>query len=172
MKTSVFGILSTLSVSVLLGWAPASLAQDRQNFACVGVLPVRVVEGNVIVPTGARCVLGGSLILGNLIIEPTGSLDARVVIVGGNVQGNGQSDVAIEDSSIRGDLQLQYGQGSYSLTRNTVGGDLQFFFNDGPSDILDNIIKGNLQCEGNNPPPGHGGNVTGGNQQGQCGLPQ
>lgn len=82
-------VLSGLAVSA----APAA-ADDRR---CSGSIGPRYVDGNVIVPQGAKCVLRGTRVDGNVLVKGNAILVARGVKVGGNIQAKNHRRVLVSE---------------------------------------------------------------------------
>ena len=183
-KGSLPALAAMLTVaSVLIGARP-SFAEE---IICQGKLGPITVD-NVKVPQGKRCVLNGTRVQGNVVVETGATLQALGVRVIGSIQAEGATSVQVlRRSSIGGSVQLVQGGGAVvdfsritgdilfdsndspnAATRNTVGGNVQAFQNTGGVEISDNFIDGNLQCKGNNPAPTGGGNVVQGNKEDQC----
>ena len=163
------------------------IEENQANVSCPPDPGAVTIEGNVTI-TGA-CNLNGTTVLGNVLVTDESSLTATNVVIEGSIQAEAADFVAIELSSITGDIQLEELEGSASSVRTTsvggsivltgndvalliednqVGGDVQAFDNVGSGGISDNIIDGNLQCQGNSPAPTGGNNQVNGNKEDQC----
>ena len=162
--------------------AGASLAQAT----CTGTLGAITVE-DVIVPQGARCVLEGTRVQGNVQVLERARLVARSAIIGANVQASNARDVRLLKSTtvggnvqlgqgisgvvrttrVNGDIQIDQNRGAFVLDRNRVGGNLQVFGNTGGVSMTGNRVAENLQCGENQPPPTGSGNIAG-SLEGQC----
>ena len=88
----VFVVLSTLMIASLLEVAPAQ-ADDR---TCRRTIGGAHIDGNVIVPSGARCTLKGTRIDGNVEVKRRAKLVARGVRVGGNIQTQDHGSVLVK----------------------------------------------------------------------------
>jgi hypothetical protein len=183
-KGSVPALAAMVTAASLLIGARPCFAEE---IVCQGRLG-RITVDNVLVPQGKRCVLNGTRVQGNVVVETGATLQALTVRVIGSVQAEGAASVQIlRRSSIGGSVQLVQGGGAVvdfaritgdilfdsnqsplAATRNTVGGNVQAFQNTGGVEISDNLIDGNLQCKANNPPPTGGGNIVQGEKQDQC----
>ncbi len=148
------------------------------------------IDDNVIV-TGT-CVLNGTRVKGNVLVQSNGALTVRnKARIEGNIQADGGLYVRVlESARVGGDIQLKglSGQGSSYVKNSTVGGnlqmennriplqaehnfidgDLQAFSNTGGVTIRFNTIDGNLQCKSNRPAPTGGHNRVAGNKEDQC----
>jgi hypothetical protein len=183
-------LLIPLAVIVPLVAAAPAQADDRR---CRGTIGSVHVDGNVIVPSGATCLLRNTRVDDNVFVRRGATLDARGVTVGGNIQATNHRHVLVtrrtttDRSRIGGDIQLFDGRrgevrraviggnlqvkqnsGPQEAVRNVIDGDLQAFSNTGGFRIAGNRIDGNLQCKGNQPPPHGGNNVVQGNKEDQC----
>jgi hypothetical protein len=146
--------------------APAA-ADDR---ICRGSIGARTIDDNLRVPRGARCVLKGTVVKGNIIVKNRARLRAENVRVDGNVQSEGHRRVAVVDSKVGGSIQLKQGR-SLTVARNVVDGDIQIFSNNAGDEkirIARNRVDGNLQCKSNTPRPVGGNNRVQGNKEDQC----
>ena len=175
------------SVAVLL---LATATGARADEVCAGSLGAVTVDDNLVVPDGATCDLDGTVVKGNILIEPNATLRASMITVEGNIQTDdgGAAEVTVVDSLVDGDVQVfdsvaastsgtrvggnvQYegNDGDLAVLSSEVDGDVQVFDNDGGTKVIRaNIIGGNLQCEGNDPIPHGGDNSVGGDAEGQC----
>jgi hypothetical protein len=148
----------------LMAAAPAAMAGDTR---CVGVLPPGIYD-NVVVPSGASCVIAAAEIRGNLKAEPGSQIiDVRNSTIHGNVEGDSFSSFDLHGSTVEGnvtlkkfkanvqvcgtmvheDLQVEEGQGRVELGRpatgcaaNQVGENLQAY---------KNVIAVHLAIDGN-----------------------
>ncbi|HET6713251.1 MAG TPA: hypothetical protein VFI59_06030 [Actinomycetota bacterium] len=185
---AIFALITALMVQVGPAWA-----DDR---ICRGTIGSVHIDGNVIVPSGASCTLLGTRIDDNVEVERRGTLVARGVGIGGNLQTQDhrsvlvtprRSDGRIARSRIGGDIQLESGgrgivrraviggnlqtkqnEGRQAAVRNRIDADLQAFSNEGGVRIVGNVIDGNLQCKSNSPPPTGGNNRVQGDKEDQC----
>jgi hypothetical protein len=176
-------------VATILGAIAAPVAADE--IVCRTTLSNRTIDGNVLVPNRASCVLQNVYVKGNVELRDRSQLIIRnQTFVEGSVQTDGASRVRIRDSEINGNIQLtgvDYDLGS--LVINTkVGGTIDWKDNDAPmlirlnqviadikvnqnnrlARIFDNRVNGNLQCQSNRPAPQGEGNRVGGNKEDQC----
>ena len=183
-KGSVPALAAILTVASVLIGAPPSFADE---IICQGRIG-KVTVPNVKVPQGKKCVLRGTTVQGNVVVETDATLQAMKVSVIGDIQAEGAAAVqvlsgssiggsvqivqgggaVVDFSKITGDILFDSNQNPLAATRNTVGGDVQAFQNSGGVEISDNFIDGNLQCKANDPAPTGGGNVVQGNKEDQC----
>lgn len=151
-----------LAAAVVL--APPAAAEER---ACRGTIGAVTLD-NVVVPSGATCVLNGTVLKGTLKVERGASLYASGIRVNGNIQAEGHRVVRSHGGRVGGSIQLVQG-GAADLRWNAVEGDVQLFTNTyGAKYLLRNTIDGNLQCKENTPAPTGGGNVVQGDKEDQC----
>jgi hypothetical protein len=158
-------IIAGMSV-VLAGTVIAPTAAQAEERTCRGTIGARTLD-NVRVPSGALCVLNGTVVKGTIKVENGGRLRATAVRVVGNIQGEGHRRVVVLRSRVGGSIQLDQGR-SAVVRRNRVIADVQSFSNRGEQVFALNRINGNLQCKQNNPAPTGFGNVVGGNKEDQC----
>lgn len=165
----------------------ASVAQAGDVVCAPNLGPV-TVDGNVIVRNS--CTLAGTVVKGNVLVQPGGILIARYADVDGNVQADAarrvvlrhvavkgdvqlkgttaSGDTSIDNSFVGGNVQMESNRSPLLVVQNFVDGDVQAFSNRGGVRIGGNTIGGNLQCKSNVPAPIGGGNVVGGNKEDQC----
>jgi hypothetical protein len=169
-----------LSATVLAFAIPLTTKAD--DAPCNGSL-VGIFDGNVVVPNGARCeLLPGSVVVGNVEVEPGGILLASGTRIGGNVEAYGAVQIQILDQTIvLGNVAISNsvgGAGDYiqnseiggNLSRaesatagdfsyNAIIGNLEYRENlGGPHVLVGNVVGGNLSIEGNAPAPVVSGN--------------
>jgi hypothetical protein len=164
MKKRLMLALAAASSLVIAPFAaPAALADDTR---CVGVLPPAVYDG-VVVPAGADCFVDGSVILGNLKIEPgAGTVDVRGSEIRGNAQGDTFGSFDLHDSAVGGSVQVKKVGGSGSAVQvcgTRIRQDLQveestlarfLEVGDPANNCPGNDIGGNLQVHKNSFPLG------------------
>lgn len=145
------------------------------------------IDDNVIV-TG-QCLLDGTRVKGNVLVQSGGALSARNADIEGNIQADGGVYVRVSRTNVGGDIQLEgvFGEvsriqrssigGNLQLDNNrirlvaehnTIDGDLQAFGNTSGVVIRYNTIDGNLQCKSNQPAPVGGFNQVSGDREDQC----
>jgi hypothetical protein len=135
-----FIILAALALTGLSVGTPAAHADD---FQCVGVLGPIIVD-NVIVPSGAECVLDGTQVLGNVKTQPGGNLFMFGATVHGNVQVNAGSTAAASSSRIDGDYQCD-GCFSQDLFLSPLGGNFQVTGADDHAFIVASGVAGDVE---------------------------
>ncbi len=145
------------------------------------------IDDNVIV--NGQCLLNGTHVKGNVVVQPSGALTVRDADIDGNIQADGGVYVRVNRAKVGGDIQLKGVFGEVSRIQrsniggnlqldsnhirlvaeyNAIDGDLQVFGNTGGVVIRYNTIDGNLQCKSNNPAPTGGFNQVSGNKEEQC----
>lgn len=77
----------------------ASAATD-----CDGDLADAAITGDLLVPAGATCTLGGATVSGSIIVDDDGWLDATSTEVGGDVVGIDTYGISLDDVSVAGDV--------------------------------------------------------------------
>lgn len=161
-----------------------ALAQDR---TCRGTLGPVGAE-TVTVPAGANCVLSGTRVRGDVIVNRGAALRTVRAIVLGNIKSSGGRSLAVAAqtriagniewqssgtasvvaSIIDGDIKFEKNTGYLTATDNSVDGDIQAEKNRGGFLVRSNVIQGNLKCKENVPAPVGGRNIVAGNKEGQC----
>jgi DNA-binding protein YbaB len=156
-------------------------------YVCASTVGAITVD-NLRVPENAQCILNGTQVEGNIVVETRGWLFAYTVQVDGNIQAENAARVNVYPGSfvggsiqivqsgaadihgvdINSDLYLDDNDLFLNLAYNTIGGNLQAFQNTGGVSIISNTIDGNLQCKENVPAPVGGGNIVQGNMEDQC----
>lgn len=147
---------------------------------------------NIIVPANATCRLTNTVVDGNILVESGARLIARGVRVDGNVQATGHRKIVITRSTQRvstidgnvlieqggdasviraridGNLLLERNQGRFNLSNNRVDDSLRVNRNTGTGlRISRNVIDDALRCSGNQPAPTGSGNSAD-RKVGQC----
>ncbi len=173
---------------MLVGIAAPAAADE---ILCRTTFTNRTIDGNVLVPGGASCVLSNVYVKGNVETRDRAQLVIRNdSFVEGSVQTDGTHRVRIRDSEINGNIQLEgvdYVLGSlvvntrvggtidwedndaeFLVRFNRVIGDIKVNQNNRLARIFDNIVGGNLQCQENEPPPVGARNRVDGNKEDQC----
>jgi len=172
--------------SVLLGLVVSSPA-FADDVVCDGLIGADKIDANVLVI--GDCTLDGTVIRGDVLVDPNTSLTATGVFLRGSIRADGADVVVVDSSTISGGVELAglVGAGSElvdSMVRgnidvrenvspvvvdgNRTGGNVQADGNTGGVTITDNMIKGDLQCRDNLPAPDGGNNVVGGDAKDQC----
>ncbi|WP_454042400.1 hypothetical protein [Cellulosimicrobium sp. Marseille-Q8652] len=104
--------------------APAAHAADVE---CTGDLGDQTISGDLVVPGGVDCVLGGATVEGDVVVNPDGWLDATSVTVGGDVVATDAYGVSLDGTSVAGDVSAYSADtrvGFLYLNDLTVGGDV------------------------------------------------
>jgi hypothetical protein len=184
--TGSTGSIDQADVGSVSGTLPADHG-DASPGHCDGTIGGKTVD-EVDVPSGAACTLEGTTVRGNVSIGHGGTLVARGVVVGGDVDGEGARLVEVSDNAtIRGNLQLERGgastvrdseirgdlrwlqqAGSLRVDHSRVSGNLQADQSSGGLTISFNRIGGDLECRQNSPAPASGDNTISGHRYGQC----
>jgi hypothetical protein len=90
-------LLATLILS-----SATALADD---FPCPGTL-TGTIPGNVIVPSGANCLLTNAIVMGNVLVEPSASLEIFLLSdIKGNVFVRSGSSLVMGESGVRGSIE-------------------------------------------------------------------
>jgi hypothetical protein len=119
-----------------------------QGLHCTGALGDVEVRGNVDIT--ARCQLTGTDVRGNVTLFSGGSLIARDVRIRGNLEARRADFVAIEESRIDGNVNLEELVGDDSSIEDTeIRGNVSLTRNRSALDVLNNDIRGNVRASGN-----------------------
>jgi hypothetical protein len=135
-------LAALLALTVLLVAATPAVADDTR---CVGVFSG--VADNIIVPSGAECVLEGAQVSGNVLAEPESML---FIGPGTNIRGS----VEAKQGAHTGSFQAVIG-GSYKcdncffedVVESSVGGNVDITGADDGDFIIDSQIAGNVHIE-------------------------
>ena len=139
--------------------APAALADD---FVCVGLELGTGPFDNVIVPSGARCILRTVMVQGSVEVEPGGRFRALFgTVIQGNVKIGTDGDSIIFQSAVGGNVKAK-GAAFFRIGSSVVNGDVEIrksqlrpsLGNPPPIDLFssgvaDNVIGGNLEVREN-----------------------
>jgi len=186
MRTNRRWMATLVMGGSLLAMVPAAPAMAEER-VCRGEIGARTLD-DVRVPSGATCILRGTLIEGQLRVGTNATLKAYGIRVKGDVQGEGSTRVVVRNSSrvggniqvvqsaavrvldsrINGGILVDENDRLNEIRRNVVGGNVQAFQNTGGVAIAGNRIDGNLQCKENRPAPTGGGNIVDGSKEDQC----
>jgi hypothetical protein len=121
MKKLASLVLSASVMTVILA-PPAAAANGTQ---CVGVLPPGAHD-NVVVPSGADCVIADTVIVGNLKIEKgAGVVEIRNTRIHGSLQGEEFDSLDLHSSAVAGSVQVKRQATRVQICNSTVWGDLQ-----------------------------------------------
>jgi hypothetical protein len=121
----------------LLAAVPVARAQDM---ACTGTLQDVAIVGDLVVPTGASCLLSSVTVTGNVWVEPAASLDAVEATVWGSLQAYQCNYVHLHGYSriyVAGNVDIEQCTGSTTNSNQLAFG--SFFI----------IVGGNLTCDQN-----------------------
>ncbi|MDO5681595.1 MAG: hypothetical protein Q4G46_02035, partial [Propionibacteriaceae bacterium] len=101
MKRTVSILFATaaLSGSALVMSAPVAEAGD---YTCRGTLTNRSIDGNVVVPTGASCVINGGKIDGNIKVYRNAAVRVTGTTVKGNIEGDRHRSVIASRAYVDG----------------------------------------------------------------------
>jgi hypothetical protein len=165
------------------GGAPSAWADD---YPCPPNRGAVTIDGNIVVR--GTCTLNGTNVKGNVLMY-SGTLRVVGANIDGSIQVKNGSSVRVENTLVKGDIQLEKLAGATSVMlrnsvdgniqmkqnrkyldvrANRVGADIQAFSNTGGLRIANNSVDGNLQCKSNTPAPTGSGNIVSGNKEDQC----
>ncbi|MGI6879703.1 hypothetical protein [Microbacterium sp. gxy059] len=113
MKNTKKWIAPTAAVLLAGGSLVVAPAAYAAGVECAEDLGDRVVEGDLVVPAGATCVLGGAEVSGSVIVEPGGWLDATSAVVGGDLVADDAYGVLVDGTRVGGDVSA-YSEGTRS----------------------------------------------------------
>jgi hypothetical protein len=163
-KVSLLYLAAALALLVALASNAIALADD---YRCTGSLGA-IRADNLRVPQNSVCILNGTRVSGNILVETNATLHAYNVRVDNNIQADNAARVNVySGTSVGGSIQI-FDSGAADIRGVNLEGDLQAFNNNGEVAINTNTIDGNLQCKGNSPPPTGGGNIVQGSMEDQC----
>jgi hypothetical protein len=115
---------------------------------CTADLGDQAVTGDLVVPAGADCVLGGATVEGSVIVEPGGWLDATSATITGDVVATDPYGVLIDGTGVGGDISVYASDtrvGFLYLNDLTVGGSVATGGVD--VEITDSDITGGLLAQ-------------------------
>jgi hypothetical protein len=184
---SIFGPILFATAMSAVGIAVSTAPAAAQDIRCTGIVGAISVD-TVTVPTGSRCVLRGTRVGGDVIVDRGGILRVERGLIMGNIKGDGARSLvvtartrlagsvewklsgaaSVANSMIDGDLKFEEGIGAVSAVNNDIQGDIQAEKNRRGALFSDNVIQGNLKCQENIPAPTGSGNIVAGNKEGQC----
>lgn len=155
--------------------ALASALPSAADVSVSGRVGPSVIDDNIVVERGRKCVLNGTVIKGNVFVRP----GARLVTYGATIEGNVQADatsvvelrsrtkvdgdfqgkatrqlLAVTGTSVAGNIQLDSAdtpRAARSLVvRNTsVNGDVQVIKSPGQVNVRNSSVGGNIQLTEN-----------------------
>lgn len=181
----------TLKCSAAVLVLAIAMPAAADEIICKTIFQNRTIDGDILVPRGASCILANTYVKGNVRLADRAQLVARdKTFVEGSVQTDGANRVRIRNSEVNGNIQLtgiDYSQESLVVnTRvggtidwedndagmliryNKVNGDIKVNQNNRRARIYDNKVGGNLQCQANEPAPVGARNIVDGNKENQC----
>jgi hypothetical protein len=91
---------------VATGLVAAGTAQSGER-RCDGLIGPETVPDNLVVPSGETCDLGGTVVLGNVTVEPDAVLLAAEADLRGNLTVGSDSFVDLLESTVAGTLELR-----------------------------------------------------------------
>ena len=180
--------LACSAAALLIVVAAPAVADD---IVCKKTLTNQTIDGNIVVPNGASCVLINNYVRGNIDLLDRAQLVVRNdTFVEGSVQADGAHRVRIRDSEVNGNIQLtgvDYSLGSLVVNTkvggsidwkdndaemliryNSVIGDIKVEENNRLVRIFDNKVGHDLRCRDNEPEPVGARNMVDGSKEGQC----
>jgi hypothetical protein len=152
--------------ATLLANAEVGLAAPTQ---CIGLL-TGTVDGDIVVPDGAACVLDNVAVSGNVTVQTGSSLDviatSTSTTIRGNIKGHGCYAIGLGDGGqfghvvIGGDVDISHCTGPVAsacsgytggtaLASVLIGGDVKCADNVSGCDIRACTVAGDLQCSDN-----------------------
>jgi len=174
-------LLLPIAAILLLGVisSPPSAFADVVN--CDGFFD-SVEFDDIIVESGAVCVLHSVTVSGNIEVNPGGSLTVFFSDISGNIIGDKAKIVSVQQSFVNGNVQLTETTLFTAVNFNTINGNIEILisrtavslviFNEVDGNIVfndnffgqsipdgniisANTVGGNLECQGNTSPPNH-----------------
>jgi len=151
-----FAMITVAALGALLATAPGALAGDTN---CTSTIAGTTINGNVVVPNGARCVLDGDKVTGNVTVGQRATLLAKnLTTIAGNVQADHCTFVSLFGGVVvGGNLQIQHctgaglGPGAVNSGYDgaQIGGDFQCHDNTAACIANDGTVGGNVQVSNN-----------------------
>ena len=171
LRTAIGTVIATLmSITLLTSLSPRLAHADTTT--CTTVLTG--TYDNVVVPSGADCILAGAQVTGNVRVESGASLHAiAATTIGGNVHGIHSRFVLLQFqtqvggnlhihggdagttsgfdilTSIGGNAQIELNAGKTFVDAAIVGGQLHIMRNSGCIEAEFNTVGGNVRVEDN-----------------------
>ena len=175
LRTAIGAVIATLmSITLLASLSPRLAHADTTT--CTGLLTG--AHDNVVVPSGADCILLGAQVTGNVRVESAASLHAISLgpvstTIGGNVHGIHSRFVLLQFqtqvggnlhihggdagttsgfdilTSIGGNAQIELNAGKTFVDAAIVGGQLHIMRNSGCIEAEFNTVGGNVRVEDN-----------------------
>lgn len=99
-------LAGALIVAGLLAGAATAQAAPRE---CTSAIGPETVRGDIVVPAGTECVLGGTRVRGSVQVREGASLFGQQADVDGNVRGATDSRVDLERGSVNGTVESRSG---------------------------------------------------------------
>jgi hypothetical protein len=153
----------------------ASILPAAADVTVSGRIGPSVIDDNIVVERGSRCVLNGTVIKGNVFVRPGAKLVAYGATIEGNVQAEATSWVelrsrtkvdgdfqgkatrqlmSVHGTSVAGNIQLDSADtprtGRSLVVRNTsVNGDVQVTKCPGQVNVRNSSVGGDIQFTGN-----------------------
>ena len=179
MKTSLkplrFRGLGARMSLIASAMALAAILPAAADVTVSGRVGPSVIEDNIVVERGRKCVLNGTVIKGNVFVRPGAKLVAYGATIEGNVQADPTSRVelrsrtkvdgdfqgkgtrqlaALYGTRIAGNIQLEFADTpraarSLAVQRATVSGDVQVTKSTGQINVRSSSIGGNIQLTEN-----------------------
>lgn len=136
--------LTTVGLLVI-GGSVVAVPAYAADLTCTDDLGSQTVSGNLLVPSGADCVLGGATVEGDIVVEEGGWLDATSVTVTGDVISTDAYGVSLDGTSVEGDISAYSADttvGFLYVNDLRVGGSVEAGGID--VEIVDSAITGSL----------------------------
>lgn len=144
MNKKLLGLVTALGATTALLIAPSPVSAGDTE--CVGTLTG--AHDNVVVPSGAVCILTGATVSGNVKALEDSRLFVNASTVAGKVEGDKASEVRVQfESQVGGNIAVKGAdEGSFNAVdiNVRVGGDVQFEENHGVVFIDAALIAGDV----------------------------
>jgi hypothetical protein len=183
----VFSVLSLILTACTPEILLSAVSGRTNDMVCEGTLNDITID-NLVVPEGSECILNGTHVEGDLLVEANASLIAYGVIVDHNLQGEkaalieihpnsviggniiiNESGLMIIDSTIiSGNVEISKNLDQQAIINSQLGGNLHIFDNSAIVTAQGNTINGDLLCDRNDPMPSISENFVSGERSGQC----
>ena len=176
----LFGLV-ILAPAFLLAWATSALADERNcgapmpGFEVIGAV---TVDNVIVTGEGRTCLLLGTTVTGNVVVEPTNALGANGATIAGNVEADGTDLVQLfRGTTVGGDVVIERSASVSPFVNQIcgtiIGGNPKIIDNTISTQIGSgvcigflgggNIVGGNVEVENNTGGVGIASNLIGGN---------
>jgi hypothetical protein len=156
----LIGMLS-LALLLLSATAPATAAAGSGRAQeCGGTLEGKVVNGDLVVPTEATCVLRDTTVRGDVRLAASATLDAEGARIAGNLQLAEYASGDLEDTRVGGNVELRGTWAHLDMFNGAIGGRVRV--EDAERiNLLGTTVDGNVRFERSRLFVAHGARIKG-----------